>query len=123
MAAGVAGGKTIGEPLTTLVGVAGVAGGTVTADDSPQPLSMNPTMSRSSSKGIGRAFCIATANSFLLGQRVTRAAARRASGYPAIWLLAICQALPDFTFRRISLREMAVNSLSAPVYHTLPPDT
>jgi hypothetical protein len=50
-----------------------------------------------------------------LGQGAGQAAARQTSDHPAIWLLAICQALPDFTFRRISLREMAVNRLSAPV--------
>jgi hypothetical protein len=96
-------------------GVAVIAGGTVTAGDPLQPPGMNPTMSRSSSDSTRRAFCIITANSFLLGQRVEQAAARQARDRPAIWLLAICQALPDFTFRRTSLREMAVNSLSAPV--------
>jgi hypothetical protein len=115
MAAGVAGGKTIGEPLTTLVGVAGIADGTVTAGDPLQPTSMSPTMSRSSSDSTRRAFCIASANSFLLRQRVTQAAARQTNDYPAIWLLAICQVLPDFTFMRISLHKIAINSLSAPV--------
>jgi hypothetical protein len=114
MVAGVADGKTIRESPATLVGVAVIAGGTATTGDPPQPPSMNPTMSRSSSDSTRRAFCIATANPFLLGQRVTQAAARQASDHPAIWLLALCQALPDFAFRRISLREMAVNRLSAP---------
>jgi hypothetical protein len=104
-------------------GVAVTTPPVATAGDPPQPPSMNPTMSRSSSDSTRRAFCIATANSFLLGQRVTRAAARQTSDYPAIWLLAICQVFPDFTFRRISLHEIAANSLPAPVYHTLPPNT
>jgi hypothetical protein len=108
--------------VTTLVGVAGGAGGTVTTRDPSQPMSMSPTMSRSSSDSTRRAFCIATANSFLMGQRVTQATARQTNHNPAIWLLAICEALADFIFRRIPLHEMAVNSLSTPVYNTLPPN-
>jgi hypothetical protein len=113
--AGVADGKTLGGTVTAMPGVAVPAGGTVTTRDPSQPMSMSPTTSRSSSDSTRRAFCIARANSFLLGQGVAQAAARQTSDYPAIGVLAICQVLPDFTFRRISLREMAINRLSAPV--------
>jgi hypothetical protein len=101
--------------VITLVGVAVITGGAVTTVDPPQPPSMSSTMSRSSSDSTRRAFCIATANSFLLGQRVTQAAAWQTNDHPAIWLIAICQTLPDFTFRRMFLSEIAVKSLSTPV--------